>query len=1208
MANFYNTLANTTVTGTNLLDRFFAFTSDDNFDHVRPDAVIAAFSWTTSIRRADGSALIFTAANVQISRDVYVTNGGVDVLYGSNLPDAIFYNNGVSANGFGSVGNVQQFDLAGGDDFVDFSAQGAGGIDYAKQVTVRGGTGNDTVVAGSNNDELFGDAGNDLIVGNGGGDTIDGGDGDDTLYGDDLGAFAIAGQDVLRGGNGNDTLYGGAKGDQLDGGTGNDVLRGELSGDTLSGGAGDDILFGDELGAAAGGDKLFGDAGNDLLFGGGGNDVIEGGADTDTAIYSGNRSDYAIALNANGSFQITDLRAGSPDGNDTVKTVEFFQFADITVPAAALNNPPVITSNGGGDIGYAVLDENTTYVTTVTATDPDAGQTFSYSIAGGVDGAYFSIDAVTGVLSFLAAPDFENPIDADEDGIYSVLVRVSDGTGGTDTQLLSVAPQDVNDGAAPIITSDGGGRTAIVNVDENSTAVTTVVATDADGPSITYRIVGGADAAQFSIDGVTGELAFLQAPDFENPTDADHDGDYQVIVEASDGLNGDRQTLSVVAANLNDNSPVITSNGGGASAALTLDENSISVAVVAASDADGTAPTYLIAGGADANLFTVDAVTGQLSFAQAPDFENATDANHDNVYEVIVEANDGATADQQAFTITIANTNDSAPVITSNGGGATAAISVAENTTAVTAVAATDADGPTTLTYRIAGGSDAALFQMDANGVLTFKAAPDFENPIDADHNNVYDVTIEAFDGVNVDAQALSIAVTDVADTGRTITGTSGNDRVSPTASSLALRSTALNDTIFGLAGNDIIDGGAGMDRMEGGDGNDTFTVDAFVDDGQNSNDDLVVELAGGGVDRVNALVDYRLADQVENLTLLGTAVAGFGNTLDNQLIGNTLANRLYGLEGTDTILGDAGDDFIDGGAGNDTLLGGDGVDNLLGGDGADKLDGGVGADRLEGGAGNDVYTIDTFSDDGNSANDDVAIEIAGGGTDAVNAAVSYILAAEIENLTLSGTNAINGTGNALANVITGNAAANVLSGLDGNDTLNGAAGDDTLDGASGSDTLDGGAGNDQLFGGAASDTLKGSAGADLIVGGAGKDTLTGGTEADTFRFVFADTTLNTNLDRITDFVTGLDKIDLDMVAGSLAPSAYNETSIATNVYSDALSAANGLRTAGVSVVFVAGFTDGWLFWDGNGDGFFDQSVMLTGLTSISAMDSTDII
>lgn len=1208
MAQFYNTPGGTIVNGTSVLDRYFAFTSDDNFDNVNPDAFLLLFRWVTSIRRADGSFFEITGANMQVSLDVYNGNGGVDVLYGSNRNDAIFYNNGMFQDGVGGINGIQQFFMGKGDDIADFSAHGPGGVSYAKQVLVNGEDGNDTIVGGANNDELSGQAGDDFIVGNAGGDTIDGGDGNDQLYGDDLGALDIAGQDLIRGRAGNDTLYGGAKADRLEGGDDNDILYGGRSDDSLSGGNGADILYGDDDGFG-GGDKLFGDAGDDQLYGGGAADVIDGGADNDTSYYSGNRFDYGISLNADGSFQVLDLRAGSPDGNDTVRNVEFFQFADGLVPVGALNNPPVITSDGGGATASIAVAENSAYVTTVTATDIDVGQALSFSIAGGADARYFSIDAVTGVLGFLAAPDFENPIDADGDGMYAVLVRASDSTGGNDTQLISVGVTDLSDGAPPVITSNGGNRSAVIAVDENSTFVTTVQATDADSASITYRIAGGGDAARFSIDAVTGVLSFLQPPDFEQPTDADSDGDYHVIVEASDGLNGDRQELSVQLANLNDNAPAITSNGGGDSAALVLNENDLAVTVVTAADADGSAIVYSITGGADAARFSIDAATGALAFIVAPDFEQPVDAGADNVYDVIVQASDGVFSDQQALAVAIANTNDNSPVITSNGGGAAALIVKPENGLGVTTIVATDADGAQP-SYRIAGGADAALFLLDgATGVLTFRSAPDFEDPDDSDRDNIYEVTVEAFDGVAADAQALTVQITDINEIGRTITGTIANDVITPTASNVAFRTTALNDTVFGLAGNDSIDGGAGTDRMEGGEGNDTYTVDTFVDDAKTTNDDLVVELVNGGVDRVNTLVNYRLAAQVENLTMLGiAALSGWGNDLANQMVGNAGANLIAGAAGNDTILGNDGADTLHGDDGNDTLVGGAGADNLFGGLGNDRVDGGIGADRLDGGAGNDTHIIDTWSDDGDSTNDDVVIELAGGGTDAASASVSYRLDAEVENLTLTGTLAINGTGTNLANTITGNAAANVLTGLGGNDTLNGAAGDDSLFGGNDSDLLDGGIGNDRLDGGSASDTLRGSTGVDILIGGAGKDTLTGGTEADAFVFVFGDTTLNTNQDRITDFVTAVDVIDIDAFAAPLQAVDYAESTIAGNSFGEALTKANTFASPGRLAVFIAGTTDGWLFWDATGDGLFEQSVLLNGLNTLAKFDSFDVI
>jgi Ca2+-binding RTX toxin-like protein len=103
-----------------------------------------------------------------------------------------------------------------------------------------------------------------------------------------------------------------------------------------------------------------------------------------------------------------------------------------------VNRAPTITSNGGTDAASVSVAENGTAVTTVRATDPDAGQTLSYAIAGGADAARFSINAQTGALAFATAPDFENPTDAGANNVYDVIVAALDSAGGRDTQALAV--------------------------------------------------------------------------------------------------------------------------------------------------------------------------------------------------------------------------------------------------------------------------------------------------------------------------------------------------------------------------------------------------------------------------------------------------------------------------------------------------------------------------------------------------------------------------------------------------------------------------------------------------------------------------------------------------------------------------------------------------------------------------------------------------
>ena len=490
----------------------------------------------------------------------------------------------------------------------------------------------------------------------------------------------------------------------------------------------------------------------------------------------------------------TPTDAGGNNVYDVVVQVSDGTLTDsqaIAVTVTNVNdNAPVIGSNGGGASAAISIAENSTAVTTVTATDADAGSTLTYSITGGADAAKFSIDAATGALSFVSAPDYENPTDAGGNNVYDVVVQVSDGT-LTDSQAIAVLVTNVNDNA-PVIGSNGGGASASISIAENSTAVTTVTATDADaGSTLTYSITGGADAAKFSIDAATGALSFVSAPDYETPTDAGGNNVYDVVVQVSDGTLTDSQAIAVTVTNVNDNAPVIGSDGGGASAAISIAENSTAVTTVTATDADaGSTLTYSITGGADAAKFSIDAATGALSFVSAPDYENPTDAGGNNVYDVVVQVSDGTNTDSQAVAVTVTNVNDNAPVISSNGGGATASISIAENTTAVTTVTATDADAGSTLTYSITGGADAAKFSIDAaTGALSFVSAPDYENPTDAGGNNVYDVVVQVSDGTLTDSQAIAVLVTNVNDNAPVISSNGGG---ATAAISIAENTTAV--------------------------------------------------------------------------------------------------------------------------------------------------------------------------------------------------------------------------------------------------------------------------------------------------------------------------------------------------------------------------------------------------------------------------------
>ncbi|HEX8216588.1 MAG TPA: hypothetical protein VF577_03895 [Allosphingosinicella sp.] len=497
---------------------------------------------------------------------------------------------------------------------------------------------------------------------------------------------------------------------------------------------------------------------------------------------------------------------GGDNVYDVVVSASDGTFSDSQALAVSVGNV-----NEGVSIGStssAAVAENQAAVTVVAASDAD-GDALTYSISGGADASKFTIDAATGALRFVAAPNYEAPADAGGDNVYDVVVSASDGT-FTDSRALAVTVGNVNEGVAI-------GSASSAAVAENETAVTVVAASDADGDALTYSISGGADAAKFTIDAATGALRFVAAPNYEAPADVGGDNVYDVVVSASDGVFSDSRALAVTVGNANE--------GVSISSATTIAtaENGIAVTIVAASDADGGAVSFAISGGADAARFTIDAVTGALRFVSAPNFEAPTDAGGDNVYDLVVSASDGTFTDSRALSVRVGNVEEGV-AITSGGGGASAMILVAENVAAVATVAAVDGDGRTLL-YSITGGADAARFTIDAaTGALRFLAAPNHEAPADAGGNNVYDVVVSASDGTFTDSQALAVTVTNVRE-GNIVTGNASNNTISTSTTVTGQpRATELEDTIYGMGGADTIASAGGADVVDGGAGNDTIT------------------------------------------------------------------------------------------------------------------------------------------------------------------------------------------------------------------------------------------------------------------------------------------------------------------------------------------------------------------------------------------------
>ena len=529
-------------------------------------------------------------------------------------------------------------------------------------------------------------------------------------------------------------------------------------------------------------------------------------------------------LTSESTNSIAKIEMIAVDVNDGVNNITDLRTLDIIYITVSASTPPTITSNGGGDTAAVSVNENQVAVTTVEAADLD-GDAITYSISGGADAARFSIVGSSGVLTFVSAPDRESPVDSDGDNVYVVEVTAEDGNEGTDSQTLSVTVENVNE--SPVITSDGGGDTAVVSVDDGQTAVTTVVVNDVEGDAITYTVSGGADQYMFTLDNASGVLIFSVVPDYDDPIDDDEDNVYVVEVTVSDGNGGsDIQLINAAISKLS-NVPSIKSNGGGDTADIIVEEGQMSVTTVLANDADGDVMTYTITGGADAGSFILDSFSGDLVFVFAPDYEDPNDSDSDNVYVVEVTATDKDGADSQTISITISDVADTIR-ITSDGGGDTAEVTALENQTAVTTVTAVENDGDE-ITYSVSGGADSGLFAIDGDsGVLTFVTEPDYENPSDGNGDNIYVVAVTAADKDGSDSQTINVTVGN-ADDAPIITSNGGGD----TASVIVLE----NQTAVTTVTASVQGGGSIAYSISGGADSGLFLIDevsgvlVFIDD-----------------------------------------------------------------------------------------------------------------------------------------------------------------------------------------------------------------------------------------------------------------------------------------------------------------------------------------------------------------------------------------
>lgn len=947
----------------------------------------------------------------------------------------------------------------------------------------------------------------------------------------------------------------------FDGQDGNDTITGSSDADRLVGGAGNDTLAGGK-----GNDVYFFDAGfgQDVILE---NDTTAG--NTDAIVFGAGIAPSDVHVSRTGA----DLLLANGAGSITVKgwftsdaqKIEEVRFEDNTVwnvpQLRTLANVAPILSGSKATLVDGV--EDTAYTITQSSllagfTDLE-GDTLSVTGLAADHGTLSAFNPTT--TSWVFTPN------ANYNGLVSLSYGVSDGTAAPVAATQSFNLAAVND--APVLT---GTQAILADGTENMVYTITQASllagfTDVEGDTMSVTGLSASNGTLSAFDVATASWTFTP--------NANYNGAVSLNYGVSDGTADPVAAMqSFTLAAVND-APT-----GGVIIGGTATQNQTLTAANTLADADGMGVlnyqwqsstngiTWNGINGATASTFTLGAaqvgaqVRVQVSYL---DGQGTTESVVSAATAAVATALNQVTGTAGADTLT---GTLGADLMQGLGGNDTYVVNNVGDIVVEALNAGTDLV-QSSIDYTLTDNVENLTLTGTANLNGTGNA---LNNKITGNAgNNVLDGGLGAdtlIGGLGNDTYYVDNAgdiTTEAASAGTDTVISSINWTLAANIENLTLSGTAnlngtgntLANTITGNTGNNTLNGGAGADTLIGGAGNDTYIVDNLGD--------IVSENLGEGTDTVQSSVTYTLSANVENLTLTGAgAINATGNAQDNVLVGNTGNNILDGGLGADSTAGGLGNDtyIVDNVGDNVVENAGEGTDNvkssisytlganvenltltgtadlkatgnelnnvLTGNAGNNVLDGGLGAATMIGGLGNDTYYVDNVGD--------ITTEATSAGTDTVISSFNWTLGTNLEDLTLSGTANLNGTGNTLANTITGNAGNNILNGGTGADTLIGGAGDDTYivdnvgdivseNVGEGTDTVQSsvtytlnanvenltltgsgavkGTGNELdniLIGNAAANTLTGDAGNDTLDGGAGADVLIGGTGNDTYK------------------------------------------------------------------------------------------------------------
>jgi len=888
------------------------------------------------------------------------------------------------------------------------------------------------------------------------------------------------------------------------------------------------------------------------------------------------------------------------DGIDRLVNVERLQFNDqALVFDLGGNSPPESTTPGGESF------------LTISDTTPNEGQKLTVSIANITDPDNISSENPTGAITGPVTYTWQ--ADVRGDGIFTDIV-IATGLGDQRATGLHFTPgpdevglalrvkaiyQDAHgvletvfseppavvgvNNAAPVITSNDGGPAAAISVAENTAAVTTVDATDADPGAVLTFSLAGPDAARFTIDPTTRALTFGAAPDFEAPTDAGADNVYNVTVQVSDGIATDTQDLTINVTNV----AGVTQTGGAGVNNFTGTEEEDSLSGLGGADVlSGLGGNDLLDGGAGGDTLNGGEGNDTLTGGAAADTINAGGGDDTINYAL----GDGADViDGGAGTDTLALLGGAAAdnlTVTFNGATLTAIPTIVSRAS-VERVTANLFGSVDTLTY--AAASAAVTVNLSTGQASGFFSIAGIENVTGGGGNDTFTGDAAANTFTSGGGNDRFVATVDNAND--SYTGGAGTDTYDLSATGLTAGATvnlqtgtatgaeigtdglATIENVIGSQGADTITGGTGVNNLAGQGGNDTFNYamggGADVVDGGADSDTLAIT-GTAAADVLDVVYNGTVLTTVEGgtVTNVESVTANLGGGTDTLNYGATTAAVNVDLAGSASgFTSITGIENVTGGGGADTLIGDGQANNLQGAGGADVITAGGGIDTVSGGAGddrfvatvgdgNDTYTggagTDTYDLSGTTANATVNLNLAVG--QLISTDVGTDILATIENI-------IGSQGN---DTISGTAAANTLQGGLGIDNLSGAGGADLLDGGADNDTLNGGAANDRLTGGTGDDNLTGGAGNDVFIfaAGFGADTVTdfdpnsgnGGQDTidiSAYGFTAADFS-NGNIVITTDQFDGVGANDTLVTIGADSILFANVTGVGLNVITSA--------------------------------------------------------